>query len=522
MLRIVTLRVLALAACGGLPSWPVGAQTPGAAPQQVSVPAEPAVPAREPAAAAPAAEPAEIRAPVQPRLQLVPVDVGGEPAPLLRATAEFAPAPAGDPAQREAAAALWLVLQKTPEQGLQDALRLENAERELRSLRAVSQQNAAAVAGMRAQVERAASERNLAAMLVAVLAVVLATMLAAAAWRWYRAARVARVGRWFEANGRSTATVPGPAGRAPGHRHEAIEPTFAAASDGMAESTPGADPKILPLAAAPARAQAAVAVPERAAAARPVPATVGLSPSAPPQDDPAGRGGTVRMVGVEELIDVHDQADFFLTIGKPQQAVAVLEAHIHDRVETSALAWMDLLELYHRLGQRAEFERLRAEFRQNFTGEVPDFDHFDQPSASLEYYARALSRIVALWPSPRVLDVIEESIFRKPGLPGAEPFTLEAYRELLLLYHVASEIAGPHRAGGVRDSDTALQPLNAMQLTERPAAEPDTRLVPPSSPNVGLDIDLGADEAPVGLTAVDFDISGSDALQGAPAAARQG
>ena len=99
----------------------------------------------------------------------------------------------------------------------------------------------------------------------------------------------------------------------------------------------------------------------------------------------ASRGGTLRMVGVEELIDVHDQADFFLTIGKPQQAVAVLEAHIHDQVETSALAWMDLLELYHRLGQRAEFERLRAEFRQNFTGEVPDFDHFDQPSASLEY-----------------------------------------------------------------------------------------------------------------------------------------
>src|SRR5690606_27774432 len=139
-----------------------------------------------------------------------------------------------------------------------------------------------------------------------------------------------------------------------------------------------------------------------------------------------------------------------------------------------------------------------------FTGEVPDFDRFDQPSASLEYYARALSRIVALWPSPRVLDVIEESIFRKPGLPGAERFTLEAYRELLLLYHVASEVAGPNRGeDAARYSDTSLQPLNAMPLTERPAADPDTRLVPPSSPNVGLDIDLGADEPPLGLSSID-------------------
>jgi hypothetical protein len=229
----------------------------------------------------------------------------------------------------------------------------------------------------------------------------------------------------------------------------------------------------------------------------------------PSSDFQASRSG-LRMVGVDELLDVHDKADFFLSIGEPEQAVAALEAHVHDQVETSALAWMDLLELYHSLGKRVEFERLRNEFCQRFTAEVPDFEHFDQPSASLENYSRALSRIVALWPARRVLDVIEESIFRKPGLPGSEPFSLEAYRELVLLYHVAREVAPPEQRREARTSgfsETSLQPLNMLEGME--PADQDPLLVPPSSARVGVDIDLTeGDELP----ALDFDMSDYDAL----------
>ncbi len=230
------------------------------------------------------------------------------------------------------------------------------------------------------------------------------------------------------------------------------------------------------------------------------------------------------MVGVQELIDVHDKADFFLSIGETDQAVAVLEAHVHDQVETSALAWMDLLELYHSFGKRAEYERLRSEFRQRFTAQVPDFEHFDQPSGSLENYSRALSRIVALWPSHRVLDVIEESIFRKPGLPGAEPFTLEAYRELVLLYHVAREIAPQEPAvakPAARSAfpDTALQPLGSLDAIDSTldtrASQSDMLLVPPPSSRIGVDIDLAdlePDASPdPALQEVDFDLAEPDA-----------
>jgi hypothetical protein len=285
------------------------------------------------------------------------------------------------------------------------------------------------------------------------------------------------------------------------------------------------------------------------------------------------------MVGVQELIDVHDKADFFLALGQHDQAVAVMEAHVHDQVETSALAWMDLLEMYHSLGRQADYERLRSEFGERFAVTVPDFEHFDQPTGSLENYGRALSRIVALWPSQRVMTVIEESIFRKPGLAGAEPFTLEAYRELVLLYNIARDIAPTDDSLGMpldyQPTDfpsTSLQLLNSLDAAERPrapavapaapavpakpaapaapvatlappavtapaalaAARPapasdvakvvmgdtgvpadDARdlMIPPASPRIGLDIDLGAGDpppAPGELPPLDFDISGFD------------
>jgi hypothetical protein len=55
-----------------------------------------------------------------------------------------------------------------------------------------------------------------------------------------------------------------------------------------------------------------------------------------------------------------------------------------------------------------------------------------------------MQRIQALWPSAKVLDVIEESIFRKPDRDN-QPFDLTAYRELMLLYGVAKEISEPNR-----------------------------------------------------------------------------
>jgi hypothetical protein len=461
-----------------------------AAPVRPAAPASAATPvARRPSALVrPGAE--TPKAPPRPVLKLEPLDLSIDHSPTLRLSTEIGTQPSLDAGKRQAAAALWQALQKAPEEALQDVQRLQALQGELQSVREATRQNAAAVAEMRAQVEKAQGERSTASLLALVLAALLAVVLVVIGWRRYRIHRVERVGRWFEAHGNAQAAAAAVA------REPAV--------DLMLDAVP-------PPVTAPAPA-----VPQAPA---PRAAVVPITAPIPLHDFQPSRGASIRMVGVEELLDVHDKADFFLSIGEVDQAVAVLEGHVHDQVDTSALPWMDLLELYHSLGRRSDFDRLRREFRERFSGEVPDFDHFDQPTPTLESYERALSRIVALWPTRRVLDVIEESIFRKPGLLGAESFSLEAYRELVLLYHIATDVASEESAP--RDppritnfSDTSLQPLHDLDAPERPRPDVELLLVPPASPNLGVDIDVTApeeDDEPETLPPLDFDLDPPDA-----------
>lgn len=480
------------------------ASAAGAAPATTPAaptPAAPAVRAPRPAAAAPvAAAPAPAapppvrgtrarteaeRAPDPGRLRLELLEPGAERDPQLKLSTQLG-AVGNDPQVRVAAAALWEVLRRGPEEAAQDAARVRNLERELGSLRAVTQQNAAAAARMREQVESAQGQRSQLALAAGALVLALAAFAAWALWRWRQSARMAG-GRWFEDQAPARMGPPEPDEAMPPIIPDTPKPTFAPASGPRAAAQPKSR------AIAPGMATAIARTKAQPSVWAPVEGS----------EFQASQGGTLRMVGVQELIDVHDKADFFFSIGQPDQAAAVLEAHVHDQVETSALPWLDLLELYHKQGLRSEYERLRAEFLQRFPAQVPDFDHFDQPTQSLEDYTRALKRIVDLWPTRRVLDVIEEAIFRRPGVAGAEAFTLEAYRELVLLYHVAMEVAPTsepgYDEGAPRSPEffaSSLQPLATLDRprVHAPQAKPgqpmDELLIPPSSRRIGVDIDL--------------------------------
>jgi len=181
--------------------------------------------------------------------------------------------------------------------------------------------------------------------------------------------------------------------------------------------------------------------------------------------------GMSRSVNAEELFDIQQQADFFMTLGQYDQAIGVLRNHIDDKAETSALAYLDLFKIYHTRGMREEYQALRVEFNQVFNAKAPDFDEFTEDHKGLEHYQGALSRIVALWPSAKVLEVIEESIFRKPG-SVSDAFGLEAYRELQLLYAVAKDVverklvepvvsSNSRSDASMRFMSTSIQPLSA-------------------------------------------------------------
>lgn len=217
-----------------------------------------------------------------------------------------------------------------------------------------------------------------------------------------------------------------------------------------------------------------------------------------------------RMVNTEELFDVQQQSDFFLSLGQHDQAISVLREHISSNPDTSALAYLDLLQIFHSLGRRDEYNRLRQEFVRNFNAEVPEFDRFEEAGRGLDHYGNALARIEAQWPTVGTLPLIEELIFRKPGSQEEESFDLAAYRELLLLYSVAKEVIDPESAPPapvtpLSFSDTTLH----SEMTTAPA--PLTAVSPRRGQAAAAT--LAAAGASIALPRVDKDAPEADPTQ---------
>lgn len=161
-------------------------------------------------------------------------------------------------------------------------------------------------------------------------------------------------------------------------------------------------------------------------------------------DDLDARDELERSAKAEELFDVQQQADFFLALGQEEQAIEILQNYISEKPHASALAYLDLFGIYHSLGKEDEFVELREKFNSLFNAEVPEYANYRMDSRGLESYENVIARIQSHWGTPKAVQLIEESVFREPGDVSAEgqAFDPLAYRELLLLYGIAAEIAG--------------------------------------------------------------------------------
>ena len=235
---------------------------------------------------------------------------------------------------------------------------------------------------------------------------------------------------------------------------------------------------------------------------RAAPRRNGFGPTVPPERRdfaPSALGGS-RSVAAEELFDIQQQADFFVSLGEDDQAIAVLRNHLSESHEPSPLAYLDLFKLYHRLGRRAEYEELRDEFNRVFNAGAPAFERYSDKGRGLDAYESAFGRIQSLWPQPRVLDLIERSLFRDDEEADGEVFDLEAYRELLMLHAIAKDIV-QREQGSERPPEfrkTSLQPLKAVSRAAplAPAEEPrrptvpmDLHVIPPAS-QLGSPLDV--------------------------------
>lgn len=516
------------------------------------------------------------RPPVKARLKLEAIDL-----PLaqsgLRPTLDLNLRDGVDAKTRETAVALWRAINATPEDVLRDAQRIKTLEGQFGQMQSKLAAQQETLQRMQTDVERQHSY---------LLALLVLMVLGVGAYAWSRKAalsgrglpwwkenkpawfkepvslgrkslrtvptdedepsQVASFGSFFNRQGATVkarsvdapASVDTPAAPVAGKGHaQDLELDF------MHTAKLASPDPVLHVKSAATDAPASVPLPILEMPAVPVGASAQTPGQMPEKQSPDQEGAgqdpasafesffgvelTGKNYDVQELFDVQEQSEFFITVGQFDQAIEVLTNHIEANPEGSPLAYLDLFALFHRLGKRSEYEELAQRFVGHFNARIPPFDEYgSEKSRSLEHYTAAITRIQLLWPTEKTLNAIAESIFRKPDSPETA-FTLDAYQDLLLLYGMLKDIHDNEKntpdfvASGFMDSGfgaTGFQAtrMEALPTVETPAVaddywagvETNTResavqesmlefdvYTPPKSSRLGIDIDLTAPES---------------------------
>ena len=357
---------------------------------------------------------------IKPRLQLDGIESSLEPTARLKSTPELFTLPFEvSSARRIEAAALWRVISAQSEDLGQDIQRLTSLQAEALALREASTKNRAEISRLSVQLKEAEGSRYQNPFVYGLLAT-LALLLASFAFLRFRPKNGGTKSMWWKPSREKTELT---------DERSSVE----LKKESFLKVVVQQREPVIPLKGKPV--------------VRVVDRNEHETLTAPPSFKSSesaysilGAQGNARGVNVEELFDIQQQADFFISLGQHDQAIDVLRNHIHENAQTSPLVYLDLLNLYHHQDRRKEYQDLTTEFTRLFNADVPLFDAFSDKTRGLEAYQATLARIVGCWHTDAVLKVIEDSVFRETGR-SSETLDLEAYRELLLLHSIAKELA---------------------------------------------------------------------------------
>ena len=147
-----------------------------------------------------------------------------------------------------------------------------------------------------------------------------------------------------------------------------------------------------------------------------------------------------RELSVEELIDLEQQADFFVVLGQDEAAIDLLMGHVRSSGGASPMPYLKLLEIYRRRGERDAYERIRERFNRRFNAYAPDWEVDPREGRALEDYSAVMGRLQAAWPEPlQAMGLLEALLFTRDSSDQA--FDLPAFGELLFLYSQARDLA---------------------------------------------------------------------------------
>ncbi|ART54912.1 hypothetical protein CBP36_11385 [Acidovorax carolinensis] len=410
------------------------------------------------------------------RLVMEPLDALAEPSLGLRPSADMGAVPAqASASQRQEAAAAWKAMNAPLDGVPQDDERVRALEAEMAAMRAKSTAERASMAELQQRLALIEDQRFSSGLVYALMAA-LALALGVLAWVWTRARRdsLLAIQAWRDSVALSARHTDAgrhdahdPHGLTP-HPHDTWVPEdsspFGDDTYLLHSETPTFHATVVPAASTPERTPQPVSVPE----------------TGPRLETPS------QIVNPEELFDIQQQAEFFVSVGEHDQAVDVLKKHIAAHQQTSPSAYRELLRLYHKLGRADDFAQLREQFCRHFNAQVPEFPAFSNKGRALEDYIDELAAIEAVWTSSSVLQLLEKFLFLKDGRATVAPFDLAAFDDLLLLRAIAQST--PASARGAPPPRMRTTPL-ALPF-DRPGVSAPAGRKPVASAVAAVDLPL--------------------------------
>ena len=224
--------------------------------------------------------------------------------------------------------------------------------------------------------------------------------------------------------------------------------------------------------------------------------------------------GNMKSINTREMLDVRQQAEFFMALGQHDEAVRLLESSIKGSPDCNPLVFMDLLKIFHTLSRRADFERYREEFNAQFTGRIPPYSSFLSEGNGLDAYEDICKQIVVLWPTEYTIDYIEQCLVRLPEDDPEQGMDLEAFKDLLLLHGVLKRLDVGYDSNlapfSTSRSDSSQNAPLVVAMTSPLPITPATGYGGATAPiDLDLDLDVPGDSMvqPPQNNLIDFDMS---------------
>jgi pilus assembly protein FimV len=421
-----------------------------------------------------AAAPSSATTPVA-RLRLAPIDLSQDWEPVLQVSTELLSEPVEDEAKRQEAAVLWRYLNLSPK----DMMRLNTQEQELAQLKRTMAGSQLQMQELNQQLQIAEKERY-ANPLVYGLSALIVLLLGGFAYFYHRVVGQGAIQRdWWKTPLRDSEFKPSEfSGDSELAVSESLDSRASRKTLGQDASpaqpdAAGVKPKVKPSGAAEP-----VAVPQSSGTeaviddldfvidAEPdIPAPVAQaapSPSDGLRDFENSITASMRSINTHDMLDVRQQAEFFMTLGQYEEAIDLLQSSLSQSDDANPLVYLDLLKMLHTLSRRTEFDSIRKTFNRIFSGRVPPYAVFNEPSEGLENYPELCNLIAANWATGQAVALIEAALVRGTDMVESGRIELEAFRDLLMLHAIAQYLVGNHDSAEASTFIAAKSAVDAM------------------------------------------------------------